>query len=330
MESAYLPIGILFTVLASNKLAFAVVAMVIFVTVKLASTFFDFKTAKDQLFTETAFMLDKEFGKLFITDVPASINNLRVELKQGLTIQAKLLTETINDLRDKLSAVFEKTLGDTAVAVQKTLTSVAASAETVQGPLESWRETITETEKANSALNASIAAMSGVSDNFRGTIKQLEGLIKNYEEQLVENNKNVEAELLKLNEISSSMINAGSKAAAETAGIEKTLDYIRTNQGLLESSMHQYEIALKEITSSVGEGLGKIISYQLQDSYASLTDNVADSIKMTNNANNEFMLRLQSLFDRILEQSKNETALIMSLKEQMELQIEELKRSQKN
>jgi hypothetical protein len=41
--------------------------------------------------------------------------------------------------------------------------------------------------------------------------------------------------------------------------------------------------------------------------------------------NAEMMDKMRNLFDRLLEQSKNETALIMNLKEQMELELSDIR-----
>lgn len=327
IEPAFLWIGILFTVISASPGPFAAAAVVIFLAGRILAMFFDHKTVREELLSESAFLLDREYGKLFLTDVPAAVNNLRVELKNVMTYQSTLLSDSINDLKEKLSAVSEKTLGETAAAVEKTLVSVAASAETVAKPLAQWREVIDDSRKANEELGVSIIKMSGGLDGFKERLEEMERLISGYKAEFLINNQNVEKELSRLNDISASMTEQNGRAVTQVDAVGAALEFVRSNQAALENSLNQYEQALKDITSEVGGGLGKIIDYHSQSAYQSMADVVAENLKQASAQNNELLNKLTGIFDRILEQSRNETSLIMNLKEQMEIELTILKNS---
>ncbi|MCL2703197.1 MAG: hypothetical protein FWE91_06285 [Defluviitaleaceae bacterium] len=325
VEPALFIAGALFTVVAEGRDVFAALTLILFGVGKLFSTFFDYKQTRQELIDETAFLLDKELGKMYVTDAAGAINNLRGELKGLMTYQAKYLGDTIHELKDKLTAVSEKTLGDTAAAVEKTLKSVAAGADTVLKPLEEWRLAITDSKKAHEELNLSLVKMSTATDGFKERIAELDRLIDGYKAEFLANNKNVENALVRLNALTESVTDICRQSGSQTEAVQGMLEFVRSNQGVLKESMNQYEIALKDISAQAGAGLGKIIEYHAQTSYKALAENAAKSIREAGAVNADLMGKMQNLFDRILEQSKNETALIMNLKEQMELELSDLR-----
>jgi hypothetical protein len=52
-----------------------------------------------------------------------------------------------------------------------------------------------------------------------------------------------------------------------------------------------------------------------------MSEGIADSLRRVSAVNNDIFGKLQTLLENILEQSKNETALILNLKEQMEMEL---------
>ena len=317
VEPAFFPAGILLVVLSNDRQVFAGFTLVLFALGKLVSSFFDYKAAKEELLSETAFTLDKELGKLYVTDAPAAINNLRLELKNIMTYQAKYLSDSIGELKEKLASVSEKTLGDTAAAVEKTLTSVSAGAETVMEPLKEWRAAIGDSKGAHEELNLSLVKMSGAVDGFRDRLSELDRLVEGYKAEFLENNRNVERGLERLSSLTEMVLELCKNSSAQTASVEASLDFVRRGQGLLETSMNQYEIALKDITSSVGTGLGKILEFHAQTAYKSLTDSAVESLRQAGSNNEEIMTKLTGALEGIIELSRHETTLIMNLKEQM-------------
>lgn len=325
IEPAFLPAGILLAVIVDDRTVFAAAVLLMFIGGKLLSTFFDFAAAKEELLSETAFMLDRELGRHYVTDAASSINNFRVELKNIMTYQAKFLSDSIQELKDKLSDVTAKTLGETAASIEATLKSVSAGAQTVLEPLAEWRLAIQDSHKAHEELNLSLVKMSGATDGFKERLADLEHLIEGYKAEFLENNRNVEQALDRLNVISGQIVDLCKNAAAQAASSEASLEFVRRGQGLLESSMNQYEVALKDITSSVGTGLGKILEFHAQTAYKDLADGAVEGVRAAGAANAETMMKLQDLLDRILEQSKNDSALIMNMRDQMEMEIKGLK-----
>jgi len=325
MELAVLAAAVLFALIAENPAFFAGFALITFVAGRLLASFFDYDKTRAEFIEQMAFILEKDLGKLYVTDAAASINNLRAELKNAMTYQAKYLGDSIADLRERLATVSEKTLSDTAAAIESTLKSVSAGAETVLKPLEEWRVVIGDSKQSQEDLNASIVKMSGATGGFKERMEDMDRVITGYKDEFLQNNKNVEESLARLATITDSITDLCRDAKTQTEAVQSTLDFVRTGQQLMRESMNQYEVALKDISAQTGEGLGKIIEYHAQNSYKALADTGVENIKQAGAANVEMMANLQSLFDRLLEQSKNATAVILNTKERMELEIAELK-----
>ncbi|MCL2407383.1 MAG: hypothetical protein FWC95_05585 [Defluviitaleaceae bacterium] len=318
--------GILFTILANAAPAFAAATLVLFIAGRLFCTFFDYKQARDEFYDEMAHLLDRDIGKLYVTDVTAAINNFRTELKGIMTYQAQYLSNSINEMRDKLAAVSEETLSETANTIRETLQSVAAGADTVLKPLEEWRVAIGDSKNAHEELNISLEKMSNAADSFKERVAELDRLIEGYKAEFLVNNKNVESSLLRLGEITERIAELTKNSSAQTEAVQGTLEFVRDNQTMLSESMNQYEIALKDISAQTGEGLGKIIEYHTQNSYKTLTENAVKSVQDAGSANTELMSNMQGLVNKLIEQSQSETSLILNLKEQIELELSGLKK----
>lgn len=326
-ETAFLLLGVLLSFLADNSAGFAAVCAGLFVVIRLFAAFFDFTTAKEKLIAETSFILDREIGKLFLTDTPASISNLKTELKEAIAAHSKFLEEAVKNLGAGLSGAMSAALSEMSISVEKTLTSVSAEAETVRKPLESWRASLVETEAAFGKMNGSALSMSASVEGFGALLEKLDAVISGYKAEIEANNTNMEKQLEKLNRSAEALAGTARLSSAQSASLEASLEYIKTNQIALEKTVEEYEAALKDIAAGMGDGLGRIISFRLQEAYSSLAEGAAENIKQASAANGELLARMQSLFDGLLEQSRNETTLIMRMKEQFELEIAELKKT---
>ncbi len=117
--------------------------------------------------------------------------------------------------------------------------------------------------------------------------------------------------------------NAPLASAYET--MEAQLKYIERNQTLLDTSLQKYELTLEEMTRKLGSGLGNIVDFQMQTSYASLNKALEDNVRRIINANAELIERLEDVLSQVLQQSRNETQAIMKVKEQMDIQFVDLK-----
>ncbi|MDR1703318.1 MAG: hypothetical protein LBS19_01355, partial [Clostridiales bacterium] len=320
-EKAVLAAGLLFTVWERAGVRFLIAFLCFYLTDRILYSIFDAKAARDELIYRTAFLIERELGKFYVTDIAPAINLLRRELESAITYQTKALSDAVDELRDRQIAATKETLGDTAKAVESTLTSVAVTAEILQKPLEDWRGAINDSNKSQEELNLAVVKMSGAMDGFKQRVDDLDKLIDGYKEEFLDNNKNVERALDRLNEISVSVIDICKNAGVQSEAVGEALEYVRSNQSALQNSMNEYETALKEITASVGGGLGKILDYHTENSVRAMSEGISDSLKRVSAVNNDIFGKLQTLLENILEQSKNETALILNLKEQMEMEL---------
>lgn len=112
----------------------------------------------------------------------------------------------------------------------------------------------------------------------------------------------------------------------EYNGLQKQLEYIEQNQQLLKESLHQYETSLEQLAGKVGDGLGSMVNFHMQNAYGTLNDSLQQNIKTILTSNQALLQQLQRFMENIVEQGSRETKAIAQLKEQIDLHFETLKR----
>jgi len=95
-------------------------------------------------------------------------------------------------------------------------------------------------------------------------------------------------------------------------------DMLDKNQALLNDSFNKFELSLQDITGKLGNSLATLVEHRLQASYGTLNDSINDNIRQIINSNNEYLSRMQKLFDALGEQSAAETRAILRATEQMD------------
>jgi hypothetical protein len=99
-------------------------------------------------------------------------------------------------------------------------------------------------------------------------------------------------------------------------------EYIEKSRAVLEDSVAQHESNLKQLTSHIGDGFGSMLDFHVKQSYQALNEHLQGYISQVTGANHELMLRLETLFDQLMEQSRSETGAILHLNDQISLHFD--------
>jgi len=291
LESALLPVGLLFIllVIGSHSPFFVFVLAILFFT-RLAASIVDFNVAQEKFVTNTTYLLDREIGRFFPNDATSALFALREELKAGMAMQSRMLAEAMEKTCAAFSDTVAASLETTAAGMERTAASVMESTETLLANLAEQTQ----------SLSAPLA-------DWRAALQS------------------TEATQRELNTALDSINKALGSFAGATDIVTPELELMRTHQTALKSSLQQYEHSLRDITAQLGDSLGKMVDFHLQQSYGTLTDGVQDSMTRIMTGNNDLLQRLQDLFAQMQEQSRNETATIMRMKDQMDIHFSELK-----
>jgi len=110
-------------------------------------------------------------------------------------------------------------------------------------------------------------------------------------------------------------LNLGVSAHNDT--VAATLALVQTNQTALDKAVGLYETSMKELTTSLGDALGKIVQYHLDTSGSKIAEHVAESIRTTTVADAEQAGRLAAVMEEINENGRVQTRIMMNIKEQL-------------
>ena len=342
VEAAVLPFGILFAFFAAEpgRAVFLVCIAAVFGAVRVFASLLDFDVAKENFVTNTVYLLDREIGRFYTNDTAASLTLLREELKSAMTAQGDVLAAVIVKMGEGFSSAISASLSEMAESFARTgdelakgtatlLADVSAYTSELSGPLAEWKNGVQAASEAQGSLNSSLASVNSAITNFASIIGGMGTTLGDYRAELLDNSRAVEAQIGKLTELLSAVKENNSAFSVRGDAVEAQLALVKEHQSTLEKSVQQYELTLREVTSQLGDAMGKMVDFHLQQSYGTLTDGVKESLDKIMAGNGDLLKRLQELFERMQEQSRSETAAILSMKEQMDLHFSELKKSEK-
>jgi len=338
IEFALLPIGFLFTFFAAEagRPVFLVFIVSVFLAARVIAAVLDFNVAKDKFVTNTVYLLDKEIGRFFTSDAAAAITVLREELKTGMAAQSEALSAAITKMGDDFSTGVTEALQDMTAGVERTAEAVTKSAGDLLAnmsahilllnkPLADWEAAIASASDTQAALNTSLISVNTAIDSFASIIGGMGSTLGDYKTEMLANSQTTEAQITRLTEALAVAHENNAAATLRNDAVEAQLQTVREYQTTLEHSVQQYEASLRGITANLGESMGKMVDFHLQQSYSALTGGVKESMTQITLGNSDLLGRLQTLFEQMQAQSRSETAAILRVKEQMDMHFADLK-----
>jgi hypothetical protein len=241
LEKAFVPLAILITIGAENKMELAMVAGIAFLLICIFAAIFDIETAKEKYVTNLAGLLIKEVGKFFPSDTGAAIYNFNAELIAAIKSNIYAMTTSVEATLKAISR--QEGLDDAAVA---------------------WKHSLEKATLLQETISKTVAA----------------------------ENK--------------------AMAAASDAMVQ-SLNAAKENQAALSRTMEQYETALKDTTSQMGDALGKIINYHLAGANDQIAKSINEDLRLTRAANIEYIAEIKGVFAELAEQSRCQTRILMDL-----------------
>jgi len=340
IEWSILPMGLLFALFAETlgRPTFLVFIVCTFLAARVLASFIDFNVCKNKFITNTVYLLDKEIGRFYASDSAAALTVLQTELKNSMKAQGELLAASIEKMGADFSATVAESLNGMTAGVERTAEAVVKNTESLLNnmssytlmlskPLDDWSKAIAAAGELQAGLNTSLGAINTAISYFASTMSGSGTVLSDFKAELAANTQAVSTQIEQLaTALEASRVN--SEAFAQRGLVaEEQMQTVRTHQETLEKSIQQYEVSLRDITVQLGESMGKMVDFHLQQSYGALTDGVKESLSRIMTGNNELLTRLQDLFAQMQGQSRSETAAIISIKDQMDLHFTELKKA---
>ena len=300
-EWGFLLCGGLLAIISNNSLACTVLIIISYGVLKGSALLFDTENCRETLLNLTICYIDKDISQYFASDTMSAVLTLRNEMKASIDYQTASLSGAI-------AAMGEKSDGNFKAAYEQ-IVEICGKA---MGAYEAFP----------AILSSSSDKIVKNTDMLGNALAVLKESAEKYIDGISSQQKSLSAQLAKLNELTAFLSRAASLSETQKSGIEEELAYIRLNQRTLSESLVQYELALKEVASNTGDGLGKIINFHADEGYKRLSDGLMEDFSRIMAGNEQLVARLSEFLDELRRHNKSQASSVIGLKEQMDLSFE--------
>lgn len=321
-EYIFLMIGILMWAVYEYNKALVILSCILFLTAKLIVGIFNSGYLKIRIKNEIVEYIESEIGKFFLNDSASSIHDFKTEMKEIFTEQTKALKDSVLAIGENIANAVIVSNNQFNKNIEKSFDSVKTIDKFFEQPLNDWKQTIEEAAKTQKIFNDNINLMKDTAKIFNDISSNLsENLLKG-SNVFNQQSENIVNEIDKLKEIIKYCNDEKENNKIIIDSLKSQMNYINENQNLLKESIQKYEISLENITSKMGDSFESIFKFQLDSVYKEISEFIKDDINNLTQLNKVFTEQLSTLFEDMMERSKNETKAIIKLKEEMEMYFE--------
>jgi len=306
LERAFLPFVILFVLAATAQVEFIMLSAAIFLLMIILAAIFDIDAAQDRYTTTLAYVLARDIGRLFPTDISSAVYTFGKDLDEYLARQSAMYNEVLNKIKSEFAGAITANISTMAKGLDATLNSIA-NHEALDSAISRWALIIdksasvtTDATNASEKIGAAVETMAEFSKTMQNNRAEIKDDIV-----LLSNAVN------KLNVLVASM-------ETRNTTMDGELGLVMENQKALESAVAAYEISLKEITLQMGDAMGKIVAYHLGGAGNQIAEGISDSIKTALSGTTAREEQIKGILEDFAEQNRYQTRLIKDLVERGE------------
>ena len=285
LETGLLVVGLILTI-AFNEHAFVYgsLAAGAFVLTRLCAAFFNANNAKTQLIDELHLYVEREIGRFFASDTGGAILRLKNDLTETLGKQAVTYKETMENIGHIMASALSKVSESMTEATTSIGPAVAAAMDdklinmndTLTDTLNNWEKAIGEATTLQTSMNESSEKLSLAGAKIQSSSELLATHMQGHSNAL-------SGQLVTLVSAIEAIKESVNQFAIQQEALTQQAKYLERNQQTLDTSLHAYEESLKNLTSSIGDGLGAFINLHAQTSAQTINDALKGNLdKMIN------------------------------------------------
>ncbi|MDR2751674.1 MAG: hypothetical protein LBC41_13535 [Clostridiales bacterium] len=294
----------------SDRTAYGVASIGMFLVFKLGAAFFDFSLSAKKLEAESIEYVEREVGQFYAGDFGTVLLRFKNETTAALKRQAEILKEAITKQEENLSGALH-------LAMKGMSTEMSQVSASLDGPLKLWAGALEKAAGVQDRMGETFSAFKGTADELQGSAKALDEALKSHKAKLAELFSALAQNTESLSNSGRLIFDSGERFASGLSVLEKQLDFISANQQTLESAVAKYEQSLEAMTQKVGDSLGSILDFHIESSYGAMSKGIQENIGYIANGNQELLSRIKSLFDQMSERSRGETSAIIHMAERI-------------
>jgi hypothetical protein len=273
-ESGLLWVGLIFAVVF-NEFAhiYGVLAVAVFLLLRLTAAAFDFRAARTRLCDEMLIYIEREVGRFYASDSGGAVLRLKDELAEAQNRQTTALTSALTHLTGVLT---ENTiaLGKTITETTKNINTQIAEAikdklvdmnTTFKATLEGWEKALAEAGKVQTAMNGSAEGISKAGARLQSGADLLSAHMQGHSAALSD-------QMVQFVRAMESVKDSVEIFKAQQEILTRQALYIEQNQETLETALAAYEASLQGLTQNLGDGLGAFINLHAQGAAQAVND----------------------------------------------------------
>ncbi|MCL2375852.1 MAG: hypothetical protein FWC76_00510 [Defluviitaleaceae bacterium] len=305
IERAFLPFAILFTLAASAQIEFVILSAVVFLLIIIFAAIFDVDAAQDRYVTNLAYILARDIGRLYPPDAATAVYTFGTDLNEYLNRQSAMYNEVLNKIKTEFAGAITANIQAMAKSVDATLNSIAKH-DALDEAIGRWASVVDKSAEMQSGVV-------GASEKFGAAAAAM----ATYSATMQKNREEMKEDIVLLTNAIQKLNQLAAAMEVRNTALDGEVGLVLENQKTLETAVASYELSLKEITSQMGDAMGKIMDYHLGKSGGRIADNIADSVKQALSGARIQEEHIKSILEEFLEQNRYQTKLLLEMKAQI-------------
>jgi len=315
VDRAIPPVGLILSLSLGFPGFFGYLTVALFVILLVLAATFDYEHIYAKLESEMTEYLEREIGQFYILDMNTGLTKLNKTMNESAASQAAVTGDAIKKLGETLSSALMLTVDEMRKNLEDTIKTINSYSDVLKKPLDEWRGAVEYATENQKQINAAVKSLNSAAAAFMKTTASAEQSFKNHIVMLENEKDFVNAQINALQDITRAASANGELSKANKAAIDNALSFIEKNQAVLGESLDRYELALEQITSKVGEALGSILNYHIENSYSSLNARLDENLDRILKSNAGLTDSLQSSFNEIAALLKGQLQVMFNLTE---------------
>ena len=274
MEIGLLWVGLILAfVFDSYAFVYGLLAIILFIVLRIIAAFFNVRNAWRELTDEIILYIEREIGRFFASDTGGAILRLKNDLTEAIDRQSKTyqatmenigrtMTEAMTQVTDSMISAANSIGPIVATAMDEKLVDMNATLTTV---LNDWERALSESADIQTSMNTSSERLSYAGGQLQSAAELLATHMKGHSNALSE-------QLITLVSAIDAVKDSQHILTSKQEAFTKQAEYIESNQRALDSSLASYEASLQSLVQSLGNGLGAYINLHAQSSAQTVND----------------------------------------------------------
>ncbi|MDR1001517.1 MAG: hypothetical protein LBL96_12105 [Clostridiales bacterium] len=300
---------------AQNSLAFGLTGVVSFALHRLISSVFDFQYSREKLEAEMIEYVEREVGQFYAGDFSTILLRLKNDISSALREQAVSLAHTITNLESNLSVAIGSAVADS-------FSKIASFGSVVEKPLKDWSVALDMAASQQTKNEQNLERFEEITENLKSTSDVFAAALHRHITSLAAELSAIDKQIAKLSESGVALKDSNNNVKDMISVLQDQSRYIESNQATLRDSLARYEQSLESITQKMGDGFGSIVNYHISGASQAMNTALQANMEAITRSSQEQTTRLEGLFAQLAEQSKNETAAIINMNDQLNVRLD--------